>query len=82
MAHVVGPLSLIRLTFDMSEFAEAMSTTQIPSAFIRCTVSEVHGASAMTEATEPLSIVGGSRGAVSVLAHFKRLCQLGLVCVE
>jgi len=47
---VIGPLSLICLTFDVSEFAEACGVTKIPVSFIGSAVTELHDTVTMSEA--------------------------------
>lgn len=49
VVQVVGPLSFIRLTLDLREFAIAVGVAKIPCALIRSTILEAHGSAAMSE---------------------------------
>lgn len=50
VVHVVGPLSLVSLSLDVSEFAVAVCSAQVPSTLVSSAVSEDHSALAVTEA--------------------------------
>ena len=78
VVHVVGPLSLIRLTLDLREFAVTMGVAKIPRAFIRSTILEAHNTAAMADSAQPLAIIGSARRAIAMHAHLKLLLQLGL----
>lgn len=71
MVHVASPLSLISLTLNLSEFAKAMTVSQIPSSFIDWTVLKVHGTTSVAETTQPLAIICGTWRSVAMHAHLK-----------
>ena len=66
MLLVVSPLALVRFAFNLSEFAKAVGATKVPITLVGGAVSEVHRALPVTETSEPLTLVGRSRGAISV----------------
>ena len=82
MSHVVRPLSLISLTFDVSKFSIAVGVSQIPRSLVSCSILELHGPIAMAEPTKPLALVHPFTCLVSMLSLNKVLGQLGLIAVE
>ena len=79
MIHVVGPLSLVSLALNVGELAKAMSAAKVPGTLVRCPVSKVHFATAVTETTEPLAFVGGSGRAIPMRACRQLTLKLGFV---
>ena len=66
MLLIVSPLALVRFAFYLSEFAKAVCAAKVPITLVRGAVPEVHRALPVTETSEPLALVGSSRGAISV----------------
>lgn len=81
VVHVVGPLSLVGLPLDVSEFAVTMSVSQIPRPFVRGAVPEHHLSLAVSEASEPLTTVDSARSAILVLLCHKLLIDFSLLCI-
>ena len=82
VVHVVRPLAFIRLTLDLGVLAVAVAVSKTPSALVRRAIFEVHGATAMAEAAEPLAFIGCSRCPVPVLPNLQLIADFSRVHLE
>ena len=82
VAHVVGPLSLISLTFDVSKFTIAVGVPQVPRTFESCSILEQHSSLTMAESAKPFTLVHCSTCEVVMLSLNEILGQLTFIVIK
>ena len=74
---VVEPFTLINFTFDVSENALSVSLSHHPQSFIDSSIAPCHGTFAISESSDPFSIILGLRSiGVHVVQTLLRLLSL------